>query len=356
MDILQIAARVVAFLFGVWLIGFTVMSAIRTFVLPRSDRVFLTGIVFTSLRRLFDLRLRNVTSYAERDRLMAFYAPFGLLLLPYVWLTLVVIAYTAIFWAVSDGLGWRGAFVLSGSSLLTLGFRFVDEIPLIVLAFSEAMMGLGLVALLIAYLPTMYSAFSRRESMVTRMEVRAGSPPSALEMVLRLHRIQMLYQREEMKSMWEDWELWFAEVEESHTSLAVLVFFRSPKANLSWVTAGGALLDATALIRSTVDIPQIPQADLCLRAGYIALRSIADFFSIPYNAKPGPNDPISIAREEFDAVYDSLKDSGVPVYADRDQCWRDYAGWRVNYDAVLLRIAALTMAPYAPWVSDRSIS
>jgi hypothetical protein len=166
----------------------------------------------------------------------------------------------------------------------------------------------------------------------------------------------MLYQREEMKSMWEDWELWFAEVEESHTSLAVLVFFRSPKANLSWVTAGGALLDATALIRSTVDIPQIPQADLCLRAGYIALRSIADFFSIPYNAKPGPNDPISIAREEFDAVYDSLKDSGVPVYADRDQCWRDYAGWRVNYDAVLLRIAALTMAPYAPWVSDRSIS
>jgi hypothetical protein len=82
-------------------------------------------------------------------------------------------------------------------------------------------------------------------------------------MVLRLHRIQMLYNPDELKAMWRDWEIWFAEVDESHTSLAALVFFRSPKPDLSWVTAGGALLDATALIRSTVDITQIAQADLC---------------------------------------------------------------------------------------------
>jgi hypothetical protein len=356
MDILHITARVVAFLAGVYLTGFTLMSAVRTFVLPRSDRVFLTRVVFGNIRRLFSLRLKKVSSYAERDRIMAFYAPFALLTLPFVWLILIICAYTAIFWASSDSLSLREAFILSGSSMLTLGFAFVDELPLIVLALSEAMIGLVMVALLIAYLPTMYAAFSRREAAVTLMEVRAGSPPSALEMVLRLHRIQMLYNPDELKAMWRDWEIWFAEVDESHTSLAALVFFRSPKPDLSWVTAGGALLDATALIRSTVDITQIAQADLCLRAGYIALRNIADFFDIPHNPHPGPDDPISIEREEFDAVYDALLAGGIPVKADRDQCWRDFAGWRVNYDKVLLRIASLTMAPYAPWVSDRSIN
>lgn len=71
---------------------------------------------------------------------------------------------------------------------------------------------------------------------------------------------------------------------------------------------------------------------------------------------PQPTDPISITKEEFDGVYAQLADAGVPVVADREQAWRDYAGWRVNYDAPLLALARLTMAPYAPWVSDRSIS
>src|SRR5213075_1815942 len=74
----------------------------------------------------------------------------------------------------------------------------------------------------------------------------------------------------------------------------------------------------------------------------------------PYDRDPGPSDPISVAREEYDALYDRLAEAGVPLRADRDQAWRDFAGWRVNYDAVLLGLAGFVMAPYAPWVSDRS--
>ncbi|HVU10472.1 MAG TPA: hypothetical protein VHD90_04305, partial [Phototrophicaceae bacterium] len=101
--------------------------------------------------------------------------------------------------------------------------------------------------------------------------------------------------------------------------------------------------------------PNTPQAQLMIRAGYVALRRIADYFAIDYDPEPAPDDLISISRQEFEAVYEQLEANGVPLRPDRDQAWRDFNGWRINYDRVLLALAALTMAPYALWVSDRSL-
>jgi hypothetical protein len=115
------------------------------------------------------------------------------------------------------------------------------------------------------------------------------------------------------------------------------------------------ILDTAAIQVSAVDMPNDPQAQLMLRAGYLALRRVADYFSIDYDPDPAPDDFISIAQSEFDDVYDQLVENGVPVKADREQAWRDFRGWCVNYDRVLLALAALTMAPYAQWVSDRSL-
>jgi len=169
---------------------------------------------------------------------------------------------------------------------------------------------------------------------------------------MRYYRIHGLTS---MHEIWTTWELWFADVEETHTSLAALPFFRSPQPDRSWVTAAGAVLDAAALADSTLDIPRDPQNNLCIRAGFLALRRIADFFHIRYNPTPAPGDPISISREEYDAACQRLAEQGVPLKKDRDQAWRDFAGWRINYDTPLLALAALTMAPYAPWSSDRSL-
>ena len=213
------------------------------------------------------------------------------------------------------------------------------------------MIGLLLIALLIAYLPSMYSAFQRRELAVTLLEVRAGSPPSAVEMIERFQRIHGF---DRLTEMWQRWEEWFADIEESHTSLVALVFFRSPVPTRHWVTAAGAVLDGAALAASTLDLPRNPQAELCIRAGYLALRAIADFFYIPYNANPHPTDPISITRAEYDAAYDRLAGKGIPLKQDRDQCWRDFAGWRVNYDTSLLALCEIVSAPPATWSSDRS--
>ncbi len=339
-----------AFLVGIIIVLSAMRSAIRTLALSRGVRDPITGFVFLLMRRLFNIRTRWSKSYEEKDSVFAYYAPLSLLMLPPTWLTIILIGFAFIFWATGIE-SWSEAFTVSGSSLLTLGFARPDSIFHITLTIIEAAIGLIMVALLIAYLPSMYSAFSRRETAVNLLEVRAGSPPSAVEMLQRYHRNQGL---EALHESWKVWEEWFAEVEESHTSLAALVFFRSPQPRHSWVTATGAVLDAASLSLSVLDIPWDAQAALCLRAGYLTLHRISDFFSIPYNRDPRfPRDPISVTREEFDDAFDQLFEAGVPVVSDREQAWLDFAGWRVNYDITLLALARLTLAPKAPWSSDR---
>jgi len=347
----MLIVRIPVFLLGLAIVAGTLFSAIRTFVLPRSANDPLTRIVFLILRRIFRIFARRSRPYAERDRIMAFYAPVGLLTLPPTWLSLVLIGYMGMFWATGIE-PWPRAFRVSGSSLLTLGFEPVEGLFQTILAISEAALGLILVALLIAYLPTMYSAFSRREAAVTMLEVRAGAPPSAVEMISRVHRLARL---DRLTEVWVAWEAWFVDIEESHTSLAALVFFRSPQPDHSWVTAAGAVLDAAALVASTVNVPRDTRADLCIRAGYLALRRISDFFRIPYDPSPARDDPISVTRQEFDEACERLASQGVPLKPDREQAWRDFSGWRVNYDTVLIALARLTMAPEAPWSSDRAL-
>jgi hypothetical protein len=348
---LLFTVRLIVFIAGLVIVAGTFLSAVRTFVLPRSAPDQLTRAIFLLVRRLFDLVLNRTASYEDRDRVMALYAPLALLSMPPVWLICVLIGYMGMFWALGAAT-WRTAFRISGSSLLTLGFAPLDTLGETILAYSEATLGLILVALLIAYLPTMYSAFQKRETAVTLLEVRAGAPPSAVEMFLRFQRLKRM---EKLGELWTSWEIWFAEIEESHTSLPALAFFRSPQPDHSWITAAGAVLDAAALAVSTLDIPHDVQADLCIRAGYLALRRIADFFNIAHNAAPTPSDMISISRDEFDEACRQLEQGGVALKPDRDQAWRDFAGWRVNYDLVLLALCGLTMAPWAPWSSDRSL-
>ncbi len=345
----MITVRTLVAVAGVALTAWTVLSAVRTVILPRSAQSLLSRLVFRSLRSAFRGLAALRPSFDWRDRVMAHFAPIGMLTLVAAWLALVTVGFMAVFWAVEQE-GWTDAFWVSGSSLLTLGFAPVDGTGLRALAFLEAALGLGLLALLITYLPTLYGAFSRRETLVALLETRAGTPPSAVEMLTRFHRIGWT---DRLGDMWGDWEVWFAQIEESHTSYPALTFFRSPQPDRHWVTAAGTVLDAASLTLSTLEIPRQPQAALAIRSGYLALRRIAEFFGIDFDPDPAPDDPISLHRREFDEAYAQLAAVGLPL-KDREQAWRDFAGWRVNYDTVLLALAETTMAPYAPWTSDRS--
>ncbi len=343
--------HIIAFVFGLSNVLATIFSAISTFVLPRSARSKLNRIVFGLLRRLFEFIMRFTRTYEQRDAIMAYYAPIALMLLVPTWYVLIALGYSFMYWSLRAG-DYFFDLRLSGSSLLTLGFTASEGYLVTILVFSEAMLGLIMVALLIAYLPTMYSAFSRREQAVNMLEVRAGNPPNPLDMLTRFHRIHGM---DKLADLWSTWELWFADVEESHTTLPALVFFRSPRSDNSWVTSAGAVLDSAAITLSSIDIPNEMSAALCIRAGFIALSRVADYFDISYPENPHfPETPISITREEYNALIAKLETAGLPIKPNREKAWLDFAGWRVNYDRVLLVLCSLVMAPEVPWSSDRA--
>lgn len=344
-------ARSVVFALGLALAAATSLSAIKTVVLPRATQSWLPGALFRSMRRFFRLLAHERRSFEARDAVMAMYAPVTLMLLPVVWVVLIMVGYTAMFWGVGYG-SWSDSWWVSGSSLLTLGFAPATTGAERLLAFSEATIGLGLVALLIAFLPTIYSIFSKRETMVTLMDVRAGTPPSAVEFLIRHRRIGWW---RELSGTWADWEEWFADIQEAHTSYPALNYLRSPQPELNWITAAGAILDAASLYVACVDEEEgKAPARVLIRAGFISLRRIADFFGVRYPTDPAPDDPIAISRSEFDVAFAALEDAGVPMTEDREAAWEAFAGWRVNYDSVILELAEIVMAPYAPWVADRS--
>ena len=345
-----IVIRIVVGLLGAAVVVTTALSAIKTVILPRASRSLISRTLFLAVRRLFNRFAHDRRPFEERDRILAMYAPLALVLLPGVWVALTVAGFTAIFWGTGLN-GLTNAFVTSGSSVVTLGYVRPEGVGRVALTFVEAILGLGFVALMISYLPSMYTAFSRRELLVGLLESRAGIPPSPVEMLTRYERIESLDRIDE--DLFALWEPWFVDVEETHTSTPAMVFFRSPQPGRSWITAAGCVLDAASLVASTLDRPRTPRAELCIRTGYLALRRIADVFEIPYAPVPKPTDPISISRREFDNVCVELEAAGIALKANRDAAWHAFAGWRVNYDAALVGLTKLVVAPEARWSSDR---
>jgi len=320
-------------------------------VLPRGVSIRIGRAVFISLRLVLKLVIRSSTTYERRDRVLSLYAPMALLSLLTTWLILTLLGFAMVDW----GLGvqpLRHAFTLSGSSMFTLGFSTPPDLPTTIASLAEAGIGLLLLALLITFLPTIYGAFQEREREVTRLRVQAGSPPVGANILMRLHRLKDLDYRTQV---WTVWEQWFVAVEQTHTMYPSLPFFRSPLPENSWVTAAGAVLDAASLSASCLDLPRDVEGELTIRAGYLALRRIATLFRLPFNNDPSPSDPISVTKPEFDAVYREMAEAGLPLKPDQEQCWRDFAGWRVNYDTPLIRLGTLTEAPPAPWSSDRGL-
>ncbi len=244
----------------------------RTVVVPRGEQVAIGRIVFSAFRW--------IASHGN-EAAKARFAPMALITLPLVWGLAVGLGCSATFWALGVE-PYRDALVLSGSSLTTLGFRTTTDLPTLVLSILEGLVGLGLVALLISFLPTIYGAFSRREIAVAKLHLRATDQmgrASPMTLLVRNHRIEGF---DQITEVWADWEDWFIEVEETHTSFPMLVFFRSPVPERSWIVSAGLALDAAALYSSTLDVPRAPRANLMIRSGTLALREVADFFGFEH--------------------------------------------------------------------------
>lgn len=343
----MVVVRVCSVVVGIVLVVWVLDAAIRNFMLPRSTQVRLTQIIGGTVGRVFAAVASPNRSYEFRDKVLAMRPPVTLLAFQAVWFFLVFVGFAAIFWGLTD-MTVVDATHFSGSALFTLGFASpTGESPLFVV-YAEALIGLTLLALLISYLPTIYAAFQKRELVVAKLAVRGGSPARPW------HALSVAQQTGSLPdldaTMWGDWEDWFIDIAESHTSLTILNFYRSPDPANHWISTARAILDLAALRIAVVDDPEPVGPHITIRSGVVALRTLADHFHIPYPPDPAPDDPISITRPQFDAAVAYMEASGVPICEDRDQAWRDFAGWRVNYDAIIEHTAERFTTPPDPWL------
>ncbi|HEY1652898.1 MAG TPA: hypothetical protein VGG09_13525 [Acidimicrobiales bacterium] len=358
----MIALHVLSFAFGAALVLVILGSALKTVVLPQEGLPRLAQAVFAVVYRLLVHRSRT------RERaiaLRALYAPVALVSLPLVWMLLMVVAFSFIFWG-TGSLVVQRAFEISGSSLTTLGFAEPDSTTRIWLAFIEAIIGLGLVALLISYLPTIYGAYNTREKGIVRLRPIAGSPPTTVALFQTLQRLGALDSWE----FWRDQADWILDLEQTHTAFPILTYFPETHRGHSWVASIGTLLDASALVvsasetgagESFEDIEKGPM--MVLVYGMPAFVRVARAASIPLDEPVGiaeltghfgdPPPPITISRAEYDEAMTALAPLfGVPPERQEDG-WRRFAWVRSSYEPALRALAGLTFAYPAPWTTDR---
>lgn len=344
---MAIWVRVLSGLVGATALVLVLDAAVRTFLLPRSARVRLSSVTARVVSKVFLMFAGSKRSYAKRDQVLSLFPSIVLLSYQALWLALTLVAFA--FGFVAAGVNnFASAFEISGSSIFTLGTTSGHGGAQITLGFLEAGIGLTLLALLISFIPTLYAAFQRREISVSRLSVRAGVPATPwgiLEIAQSVDSYALL------DELWREWEQWFIEVGETHSTLTILNFYRSPTPDQTWIGSAAAVLDAAALFNAVVDLTPSPTAGLCIRSGWLNLRRVADYFDVPYPQKVSRKTPISISREEFDIVLTRLERGGVPLIADREAGWRDFVGWRVNYDFIVEASYELFNCPRTDWRS-----
>jgi hypothetical protein len=241
------------------------------------------------------------------------------------------------------GVSFGDALYASGDSLFTLGVTGVATgwtRAVVVLAGAT---GLGLFAVVIAYLPVLYQAFNRREVGVLLLDARAGSPPSGPEL---LHRMGSAATTSSLPELFADWERWAADVLETHMSYPLLTLFRSPHDNTSWVTALGSVLDAATLLLTTVEDEPDEHARLMYGTG---VHAVEDLF---YYLRLDEREAV-IQRDEFEDVLQDMKDEGFSI-RPIDDAFARFTEKRAKYAPRLDAIAVLLAAPPALWIGDRS--
>ena len=353
--VVPLIVRWLAAVVGALLVASAVGSVIGTLIVPRAVGGWLTRSVDRVVNGAFWMATSRVTDYQRRDGVLAGQAAAILLAQLAAWLGISVVGYTLLLWPFVAG-GVTLAFTAAGSSLFTLGFAEPPGAVPAVIVFAAAATGLAIVTLQIAYLPTLYSAFNRRETEVALLNARAGVPSWGPELLARTHYAlgSGVSTIDTLPDLYARWERWAAEVAESHATYLPLVRFRSPRPLSSWVTALLAVLDSAALFLalSPKSAPVVP-ARLCLRGGFLCFNRIARAMGIEVPDEPDPRAGITLTYQEFLEAVTRMRKVDFPIERDPEQAWSDFVGWRVNYERAAYAVAAAVEAVPALWSGPR---
>ena len=353
--VMPLAGRIVAAVIGGLLVLTSVSSVTGTLIVSRSVRSRLTRWVDRAVAWGYRPAVARAAEFRRRDRILATQAAAILLAQLAAWLLVAYVGFALLLWPFAAR-GVVSAFTDAGSSMFTLGFAVPSGAVPAVIVFLAAAVGLVIVTLQIAYLPTLYGAFNRRETDVALLNARAGVPSWGPELLARTHYAlgSGVSTLDTMPDLYAQWERWAADVTESHTTYLPLVRFRSPTPLSSWVTALLAVLDSAALflVLSPKAAPVVP-ARLCLRSGFICFNRIARAmgFDIPEEADPEAG--ISLTYAEFLDAVARMREVGFPVERTAEEAWPEFVGWRVNYERAAYTVAAAVYAVPAKWSGPR---
>jgi hypothetical protein len=277
----------------------------------------------------------------------------SLILLLAMWAGLLLLGFALVFYSLGSpfndpqGSGFATDLYVSGTTTVTLGLS--DAIPhspaaraVIIL---EAGCGLGLLAIVMGYFPVLYAAFSRREVSISLLDARAGSPPTAAEL-MRRHAYPGADQA--LSILLAEWERWSAELLESHISYPLLCYFRSQHTNQSWIAALTAVLDTSALVIAGVRGHEARQAQLTFAMARHALVDLVQIFSL----QPNNNAPDRLPPERYEQLYALLCESGVKVCRD-GQSYQRLREMRALYEGYAQSMSAFLYMPLPPWIADQ---
>ena len=348
--------RILAFVVGMACLFIVLLDAFQTIILPRraTGRFRLTRIFYIATWKPWAFVTRRLGNARKRETVFSFYGPLSLILLLVVWAGVMLLGFGLLYFGLGSPFvdaahqaGFRSDLYVSGTTIFTLGLGDVTpQNPwarsLVIL---EAGTGLGFLAVVMGYFPVLYSAFSRREVSISLLDARAGSPPTAAEL-LRRHT----YRGAELalSVLLTEWERWSAELLESHISYPQLCYFRSQHSNQSWLAALTAILDTSALMVAGIQGYEARQAQLTFAMARHAMVDLSQILS----QRPLTEVPDRLPAERYEKLYELLSESGVKVCRDGQSIER-LREMRVLYEGYAEALSRFLHMSLPPWMADR---
>jgi hypothetical protein len=296
----------------------------------------------------------------KREDFLGTFAPFQLVLLLVVWVTLLVLGWGLLFYGIRGelrpaNLSFGACLYFAGESLLTIGYGDIVAMTAAArtMALLSAASGLGTFAIVISYLFAIFGAFQQRETFVVTIGARAGVPPSGVGLML-VHGYAGM--REDLATVFREGQAWTARVMESHLAYPILTLFRSSHDYESWVGTLGTLLDASALVMTTLDPDDMrnPQSQGQARIMYELGRHLTHDFATYFRFFDSVERTAGIDRSEFETACDHLERASYKL-RNREAAWSEFSKLRSTYSAHLNTLARWLAIPPVQWVSDRSL-
>ncbi len=348
----MIVLDVLVGLAGAALVFASLSDVFQSVIVPRSVGWRLRGSRFISRDgwRMWREAAMRIGDAERREDTLALFAPALLVTLLAYWVLAQVLGYGLLFWALRDGLRPSphvgGAIYFAGASLLTIGYG--DIVPTVwytrVLSLLAAAGGLGTVATVTTFLFQTFAAFQKREAFIVTISERTGAPPSGVEFLARHVKLRLM---DDVGPILRSAQQWIAEVMETHLAYPALTYFRSSHDDESWVGTLGAILDASTLLITTVDLDHRGQAEMTARLGTHLVRDFHGFFRLP------TEDAVGVEYDEFVAAYRALRELGTPLHPLED-AWPAFSAKRAQYASQLDAMARWWRIPPARWIGDRS--